>query len=89
MNSCYVIIKSMEVKKSNLIFGFIFLIGVVFRFIVFSTNTFYIHDDAALAINIVNKSYLELFKGLDFCQVAPPLFLLLSKWIYNICPKDY
>ena len=76
-------------KKSNLILGFIFLIGITLRFIVFNLNTCYIHDDAALALNIINKSYLELFKGLEYCQVAPPLFLIMSKWIYNISPKDY
>ena len=63
-------------KKTNLIVGFIFLIGIILRFIVFKVNACYIHDDAALAVNIVNKSYLELFKGLEYCQVSPPLSLI-------------
>ena len=79
----------METKKSYIILGFIFLIGIILRVIVFGANNCYVHDDAALAINIVNKSYLELFCGLEFCQVAPPLFLIISKFVYYIVPKDY
>ena len=79
----------MGIKKTSLIVGLIFLIGIILRFIVFNINACYIHDDAALAVNIINKSYLELFKGLEYCQVAPPLFLIISKFIYNISPNDY
>jgi len=37
------------------------------------------YDEAALALNILDKSFLELLKPLDYVQCAPYLFLVISK----------
>ena len=80
----------MDIKKINIGLGAIFLVGIILRFLVFEVNNCYIHDDAALANNIIGKSYIDFFiRGLDNCQVAPPLFACLSKFIYGFMPKDY
>jgi hypothetical protein len=37
------------------------------------------HDEAVLMVNILSKSFGELFGPLDFNQAAPPLFLWIAK----------
>lgn len=37
-----------------------------------------------LAANLLTRSYAELLHRLDYAQVAPPLFLFASKFIYGI-----
>ncbi len=41
-------------------------------------------DEAALASNVLDKGYLELFSPLQYAQSAPPLFLCFVKIIENI-----
>ncbi len=41
-------------------------------------------DEAALALNVLDKSYLELFQPLQYAQSAPPLFLCLTKILVSI-----
>lgn len=69
----------------------IFAAGILLRIFVYCRNISFWGDEASIALNLINKSYLELFKGLDYLQVAPPGFLILSKFILNIFnPKiDY
>ena len=69
----------------------IFAAGILLRLFVYCRNISFWGDEASIALNLINKSYLELFKGLDYLQVAPPGFLILSKFILNIFnPKiDY
>lgn len=65
--------------------------GILLRIFVYCRNISFWGDEASIALNLMSKSYLELFKGLDYLQVAPPGFLILSKFILNIFnPKiDY
>lgn len=79
----------MKIRDLSITIWLIFGLGIVLRLIIFGLNTCYIHDDAALAINVISKTYRELFQGLDFCQVAPPFFLVFSKFLYNFMPKNY
>ncbi len=41
-------------------------------------------DEAALALNVLDKSFLELFQPLQYAQSAPPLFLCLTKVLVSI-----
>ena len=50
----------------------------------FGVNREFWLDEAFLGINILNKSYFELWLPLDYKQVAPPLFLMLAKFIYQL-----
>lgn len=61
----------------------IFVIGIILRLILFIKNPSFIYDESSLALNIIHHSYKDLFNGLDSLQVAPPLFLILSKFLYN------
>ena len=42
------------------------------------------HDEIVLAENIIFKSYKQLFFPLEHLQVAPPLYLILQKFIISI-----
>lgn len=61
-----------------------FAIGVYFRLQLYLTNRSLWLDPAALAVNVVEKSYIDLLGPLDRMQMAPPGFLLLSKLIGSI-----
>ena len=61
----------------------IFVIGIILRLILFIKNPSFIYDESSLALNVIHHSYKDLFNGLDSLQVAPRLFLILSKFLYN------
>jgi hypothetical protein len=67
-----------------LIPGLIFLIGFGLRLKLFIYNPSFFCDETALVLNVINRSFSELFQGLDHMQVAPPLFLVTAKILYNI-----
>ena len=37
------------------------------------------HDEAAVAVNVLNRGYADLLGPLTFHEAAPPLFLWLEK----------
>ncbi len=53
--------------------------GILIRLIQYLYNRSLWADEAVLALNIVNRSYLELFQPLDYDQAAPIGFLLVEK----------
>ncbi len=61
----------------------VLLFGVLIRCFAYFRNLSFWGDEACLALNVMSKSYSELFKGLDYLQVAPPLFLVFSKALYQ------
>jgi hypothetical protein len=53
--------------------------GILVRLVQYLFNRSLWHDEAALALNIVNRSYLELLQPLDYNQGAPIGFLMVEK----------
>jgi ribonuclease BN (tRNA processing enzyme) len=53
--------------------------GAAVRLRLFAAGRAYWSDEAALALNLVNRSLLELLRPLDYHQTAPPLFLWLER----------
>lgn len=60
------------------------IFGVFIRCFLFIKNNSLFCDEVWLFNNIVDKTYFDLFNGLENNQIAPPLFLLLSKLIINL-----
>ncbi|MBN1593925.1 MAG: glycosyltransferase family 39 protein [Candidatus Coatesbacteria bacterium] len=68
-------------KKQNLIVAGLVVLGIVVRLVVFLYNRGFWQDEASLALNLVDLSYSELLGRLENAQVAPPLFLIISKFM--------
>lgn len=62
----------------------IMLFGILLRIKTFLIGRPLWHDECALALNVIGKSFLGFFAGLDNSQFAPPLFMLVSKIFTNI-----
>lgn len=66
----------------------ILLFGVILVLFQLLYNRSLWGDEPKLALNIINKSYLELFQPLDNGQVAPILFLQIEKIFTTIIPNS-
>lgn len=66
------------------VLGIILLLGLIFRLKGYITNPSLWLDESALGWNILNKDYLMLFEKLRFLQLAPPLFLICTKFLVFI-----
>lgn len=55
------------------------LFGIAIRCVQYLSNRSLWGDEASLALNIVDRSYLELLQPLDYNQAAPPGFLWIEK----------
>ncbi len=64
--------------------GLVAFLGFALRLKGLVSNPSMWHDECALAWNVINNSYGELFGKLRFLQVAPPMFLLISKLLVSI-----
>lgn len=53
--------------------------GIIIRLAQYISNRSLWGDEAWIALNIVNRSYLELLQPLDYKQAAPPGFLWIEK----------
>ncbi len=60
------------------------VIGIILRVKLYFYNQSFFSDECTLSFNIITKNYLELFLPLDNVQSAPPLFLVISKFILDI-----
>jgi Dolichyl-phosphate-mannose-protein mannosyltransferase len=54
-------------------------VGVALRVTYYVRNPSFSFDEAALALNLIHRSFSGLFGRLDFNQAAPPAFLVLQK----------
>ena len=70
------------------IINVILLSGLTLPLVQFTYNRSLWIDEAALALNIINRKGLELLKPLDYMQVAPVLFLQLEKLFSILLPNS-
>jgi hypothetical protein len=59
--------------------GIMVALGLGLRLYHYLRNPSVWHDEAALVLNVLNKSYTELLGPLTFSEAAPPLFLWVEK----------
>lgn len=57
------------------------LIGIVLRAVVYLHSRSFWTDEAQLALNIRSRAIGDLFGKLDYCQAAPPGFLVVEKYL--------
>jgi len=67
-----------------IISGLFILYGIILRFRQFLFNRSLWFDEAALALNLINRSYTELTKPLDYNQGAPLGFLFVEKLMISL-----
>ena len=80
----FVFEKLKNINLTYLITGLIILCGIILRLKVYFYNESFWIDECSLGTNILEKSYLQLFKPLDYCQVASPFFLVVSKLLLDL-----
>jgi hypothetical protein len=66
----------------------VMLFAVVLSLIQFLCNRSLWLDEAMLALNIINKSYIQLLQPLDYTQVAPIAFLQIEKVFSTLIPNS-
>jgi len=59
-------------------------VGIVLRVAQFLYNRSLTEGEAALALNIIERSYMDLLKPLDYFQAAPVGFLIIQKYAANV-----
>lgn len=57
------------------------VLGIALRLYHYLRNPSLWHDEAALVINVLDKSFAELLGSLRFSEAAPPLFLWMEKCV--------
>ena len=73
-------------KKTFIILA---ILGVVFRFYVQFISPYFNVDEISLGSNIKENTFLELLFPMERGQSAPPLFLLLEKFIISFFPFSF
>lgn len=66
-----------------LVLALILLLGCFLRIRLYILNPGLHHDEANLALNLMNNSFAELFIPLERNQICPPFFMIVSKFIYR------
>jgi 4-amino-4-deoxy-L-arabinose transferase-like glycosyltransferase len=55
--------------------------GILLRSVLYAANASLWADESALALNIIQRTYVDLLQPLDYGQAAPVGFLLLEKFV--------
>ncbi len=79
--------------KKNILYILLFAVifaGIFLRFKLFLFNQSFYFDEVLLANNIINSNFADFFAPLDYVQISPPFFMIISKFILNIsgCSGD-
>lgn len=78
-------IKSKHEIIINLAILLILITGVILRIKIYLYDQGIIGDQVSLVyFNVMNRDYMDLFRPLDGKQVAPPLFLVMTKFFFTI-----
>ena len=72
-------------KIHYLFIAIIFLLGIFLRLKLYVTCSAFEDDECRLAITMLGKNLWQMFLPLGDAQSAPPLFVLCSKILANIC----
>lgn len=74
------------IKKNlfNIIICLILALGIFLRLKTYLYCRSFWYDEAALALNIMDRDFSGFFRYLDYIQCAPPLFMVSSKITTNI-----
>lgn len=79
-------------KRTDSLFNFaswsLIWTGIVLRLVEYFSNKSLWRDEAMLTLNILERSYSQLFKTLDYNQYAPPGFLIIEKTIVSVLGKS-
>ena len=78
------LIKSQKVYLEKILLVSLAAAGILFHLAQFRFQRSLWHDEAALALNVVNKSYGEFFGPLDYNVAAPVGFLWLVKFLAGL-----
>ncbi|RLC44385.1 MAG: hypothetical protein DRH70_08870, partial [Candidatus Coatesbacteria bacterium] len=60
----------------------IVVVGVALRLAIYLHGKILWIDEAMLALNVAERSYAQLLERLDCMQVAPPIFLIISRFMF-------
>lgn len=74
---------NLKINKENLFYVSIiciFFIGLILRLTFFLYQRPFWNDECALALNLANKTFFQLFGTLDYGQNTPPLFSVFAKF---------
>lgn len=66
----------------------IMLTGIALRVLFYSYGRPFWNDESALALNLVNRSFLGLFAPLDYSQLTPPLYCIACKFFSLFIHND-
>lgn len=77
-----------SLSHENLPITIIVSFGFILRFRQYLTGRSLWEDEAMLALNIVNRNFIGLFKPLDFNQGAPIGFLLVERFFNTILGRN-
>ena len=82
--------QSMLEKNKNIVFYLVLMLilicGIALRILFYSYARPFWNDESALAINLTDRSFLELFLPLSHEQVTPPLYAVLCTLIGDFIP---
>lgn len=76
--------ESVQQYLYNIFLGVILVLGIYLKLKGYFSNSSLWHDECALAWNIKFKHYSEFFGVLNFDQMAPPLFMITTKFLTAI-----
>jgi 4-amino-4-deoxy-L-arabinose transferase-like glycosyltransferase len=69
---------------ADTVVAFAVVLGSIFRIVQYAADRSLWRDEAAIAINIMDRSAGSLFGSLAFAQAAPPGFLLVEKAVTHV-----